>query len=319
MPTIKHMLDSNIKFAAWVKFGCFLTLSTLLFCIQKSFAQTITGFNPKSAATGSTITISGNGFNTTAANNGVFFGATKAGVSSAPPTELTVTVPVGAIFAPITVLNISTGFSASSLQFFTPTFSPTKGSITAADIANKLDFATGTMPYAVAMGDFNSDGKPDLVTANAANGPGISVLRNTSTTGTISFASKVEFTTGVQPYSVAVGDLDGDGKLDVATANSFSNTLSVLRNTSSGTGISFAAKVDYTTVANPPAIAIGDINADGKPDLVVVNKVGGDNISVFRNTSTIGTISFAAKVDFAAGANPELYNLHRTAFVCKGI
>ena len=63
--------------------------------------------------------------------------------------------------------------------------------------------------------------------------------RNTSTTGAISFADTVNFTTGFEPYSVSIGDLDGDGKVDLAVVNRDDNTVSVLRNTSPSAGTNF--------------------------------------------------------------------------------
>jgi 6-phosphogluconolactonase (cycloisomerase 2 family) len=146
--------------------------------------------------------------------------------------------------------------------------------------------------------------RPDLAVANF-NSNIVSVYRNTSNSGSInssSFATKVDFTTGSfsNPRSVAIGDMDGDGKLDLVTANRSSNKVSVFRNTSSSGSISsssFAAKVDFTTGSNPYSVAIGDLDGDGKPDLAVANLIS-NTVSVFRNTSSNGSISsssFATK------------------------
>jgi hypothetical protein len=101
------------------------------------------------------------------------------------------------------------------------------------------------------------------------------------------FAPKVDYTTGATPYSVAVGDFNGDGKLDAALANYGSNTMSVLRGNGNGT---FAAKVDFTTGAssNPIAIAAGDVNADGKIDLATAN-YNNATVSVFINSTPSAT------------------------------
>jgi hypothetical protein len=286
----------------------FLFLTTNL----NAQAPKITSFTPTSGAVGATVTITGTSFNNTPANNIVFFGATRATVTVATATGLIVTVPTGATFGAITVLNTGTSLAAYSTQFFNPTFSPNKSSITTADIEAKVDFTTGTSPYSVAIGDLDGDGKPDLAVANSGSNT-VSVFRNTSTSGSIvagSFAAKVDFTTGTQPNSVAIGDLDGNGKPDLAVANFGSASVSVFRNTSTSGSIvagSFAAKVDFATGTQPNSVAIGDLDGNGKPDLAVAN-VGSASVSVFRNTSTSGSIaagSFAAKVDFATGTSPR--------------
>jgi 6-phosphogluconolactonase (cycloisomerase 2 family) len=288
-----------------------LTFASLVFSISKSNGQTITSFTPLTAKPGDAVTITGSGFNTTSANNVVFLGATRATVTSASATSLMVTVPIGATYAPIIVLNTGTSLAAYSLANFTPTYSPAKTSITSADFIAKQDFTTGTNPISVAIGDLDGDGKPDLVVAN--QGPStVSVYRNASSSGSISsssFATKVDFTTATDPQSVAIGDLDGDGKPDLAVANFGSNTVSVFRNTSSSGSISsssFATKVDFTAGSNPQSVAIGDLDGDGKPDLVVAN-FGSSTVSVFHNTSSSGSISsssFATKVDFTTGTSP---------------
>jgi hypothetical protein len=271
---------------------------------------TITSFSPASAPIGTTVTITGTNFNTTAAANKVYFGATKAAVISATSTSLTVTVPVGATFAPLTVTDTTTGLTAYSTKPFIVTFFG-GGSITASSFTSKVDFTTGTGPYTIAIGDVDGDGKPDLAAANYNSGT-VSVFRNTSASGSItasSFTSKVDFTTGTGQYTVAIGDLDGDGKPDVVVTNYNSNTVSVLRNTSTSgsiTASSFAPKVDFATGTQPYFFAIGDVDGDGKPDLVVSN-YGSNTVSVFRNTSASGSItasSFAAKVDFTTGTAP---------------
>ena len=172
--------------------------------------------------------------------------------------------------------------------------------------APKLDFVTGTGPHGVEIADLDGDGKLDLITTNYggfATGTTVSVLRNTSAGGNISFAPKVDLVTGIGPLQAAVGDLDGDGQLDLAVTNfgdGGGSTVSVLRNTSTSGTVSFDAKVDFGTGAGPYGIAIADVDGDGKRDLAITNSgahVSGDGntVSVLRNTSTSGTVSFNAK------------------------
>lgn len=165
----------------------------------------------------------------------------------------------------------------------------------------KVDFATGAVPIAVAIGDLDGDDRPDLVVANSGSNTA-SVLRNASSGGgDIDFAARIDFATGSNPRSVTIGDLDADGKPDLAVANYSSDTASVLRNTSSGVGtVNFAAKIDYATGSNQRSVAIDDLDADGKPDLVIVNG-GSYTVSVLRN---LGNSALAARVDYATGALP---------------
>jgi hypothetical protein len=271
---------------------------------------TITSFTPTSASVAATVTLTGTGFNTTATDNIVFFGATQATVTAATATSMTVTVPSGATFAPITVLNTATSLAAYSTQFFNPTFTPTNRSITSSNIEARVDFGTGFSPRSVVLGDLDGDGKPELVVANN-NSHTVSVYRNTGSSGSIaagSFAARVDFETGFSPRSVALGDLDGDGKPELVVANYNSNTVSVLRNTSTIGNItvgSFAARVDFAAGFLPSSVAIGDLDGDGKPDLAMANDTpSGSFVSVLRNTSMLGSItagSFATQVVFSGG------------------
>src|SRR5204862_2516653 len=103
-------------------------------------------------------------------------------------------------------------------------------------------------------------------------------------TGSRGSGPKTDVGTGSVPESVAVGDFNGDGKLDLAVANNISNTLSILPGT--GTG-SFGAKTDFGTGSFPFSVAVGDFNADGKLDLAVANR-NDATVSILLNTGPIG-------------------------------
>jgi len=130
---------------------------------------------------------------------------------------------------------------------------------------------------AVAKGDFNGDGILDLAVANSscsAPAPGtISILLGRPD-GT--FQAPVVYAVGVTPLSVAVGDFNGDGKLDLAVANfncDFvppcpSGSVSILLGNGDGT---FQTHVDYGTGNQPNTVRVRDFNGDGKLDLAVVN------------------------------------------------
>ena len=108
-----------------------------------------------------------------------------------------------------------------------------------------------------------------------------------------SFARARNYPTGPEPDAVAVGDLNGDGKLDLATVNG--NAVSVLLNSGGG---SFLAKRDYQA-ASAYSVAIGDLNGDGKPDLVTANGHPANTVSVLFN---LGDGGFQAKLDYPTGS-----------------
>jgi hypothetical protein len=159
----------------------------------------------------------------------------------------------------------------------------------------------------VAVGDFNSDGVPDLVVANASfnnNGQGGSVavlLGN----GDGTFQAAVNYAAGLGPGWVGVGDFNGDGILDVAVANFFSNDVSVLLGNGDGR---FQAAVNYTvgpanSYGKTCFLAVRDFNADGILDLALgfgggVRVLLGNGDGTFRTTP----ISYVAGPDaFAVG------------------
>ena len=92
------------------------------------------------------------------------------------------------------------------------------------------------------------------------------------------FQAAVNYAAGSRPYSVAVGDFNGDGKPDLAVANGSSNDVSVLLGNGDGT---FQAAANYATGSDPISVGVGDFNGDGKPDLAVAN-YGGNNVTILR-------------------------------------
>ncbi|MFQ5552822.1 MAG: FG-GAP repeat domain-containing protein [Thermoplasmata archaeon] len=160
----------------------------------------------------------------------------------------------------------------------------------------------GIFPVFVAIGDLNRDGEPDLAVLDSGAGtvtvvPVLVFLSPTPFSPSGSFGPAMNFATGAGPSSVAIGDLNRDGRADLALANDNANTVSVLLG--DGTG-SFGAKSDFTTGLVPLSVALGDLNRDGKLDLAVANS-DGDTVSVLLGD---GTGSFGAKSDFATGRAP---------------
>jgi len=169
--------------------------------------------------------------------------------------------------------------------------------------AAKVDFTTASTPEGVNTGDLDGDGKTDIVVA-CAGADAVSVFKNISTSGTISMEPKVDFTTGDYPWDAAAADIDGDNKMDLIASNLGSSSISVLRNTTSGT-ISFATHVQFSTTASPRGLVITDFDADGKPDVASANWFSSSNVAVLKNTSVSGSLSFDAFNSYASGTGPS--------------
>ena len=114
----------------------------------------------------------------------------------------------------------------------------------------------------LALGDVNGDGRPDVVTANAAGNQVAVMLTNAD--GTL--GSATTYAAGTNPTGVAIADLTGDGHSDIVAANYKSNTVSVFAGDGSG---GFATQVSYPANTEPFAVAAGDFNGDGHQDLAL--------------------------------------------------
>lgn len=351
-----------------------MLLCALMFA-QYLNAQSIkvTSFSPSKGAPGTLVTIYGSGFSAYADSDVVNFGAVRASVSHATTTRLSVTVPYGASYKPITVSNKITGLIARSALPFTTAFYPTN-----TDIDKPVRIAEKTGASDVEIADIDGDGKPDIIATSPVQKT-LMIFRNTSTTGRIdkkSFAPPVIYKTGPQSGFVAVEDLDGDGKVDITLINgSYTNgsegynsltffrnmskpghiklsnflTTDSLKETTPGdtlmlnTGDNYARLADFDgdgktdlVVLNavgfvkiyrniyapgqsgafaPPvtlavgshstSLSVGDIDGDGKPDIITAN-ADSSSLTILRNTAAPGTISSSSfqRVDFPLGFRP---------------
>jgi hypothetical protein len=145
----------------------------------------------------------------------------------------------------------------------------------------------------IVTADIDSDGKLDIITGSSS---GISILRNTSTSGTISFATAVNISTVTT--NVRVADFDLDGKLDIASVNN--GNLDIFDNTST-TSISFSSAISTAlSTTGFTGIDIGDFNNDGKMDIAATK---GGVINVIVNNSTIGSLSLSNTITINEGSD----------------
>lgn len=280
----------------------FLLGLVIFFCFSQAEAQPkINSFSPTAGPAGTNVIITGNNFNPVASENIVFIGAAVATVTNATTTTLTVVVPTGASYDPITVT--ANGFTAYSRFGFILTFPGAGPTFTATSFLPHQDFAAAVWPFGICNTDFDADGKPDLAMPSYQNEV-VSVLKNNSTPGNVQYADKQDYPSSTNSNGIHKGDLDGDGKPDIVIANTGTNTISVFRNTSTPGNISFAVKKDFATGLNPRNVRIGDIDGDGKPDVISCN-TNSFTFSVYRNISTGGNINFDAPLSFPSGFAPR--------------
>jgi hypothetical protein len=194
----------------------------------------------------------------------------------------------------------------------------------------------GGGPSSIVSGDFNGDGRTDLAVVNnrdivvatavgrfgtilstaVAPEPGsVSVLLSN---GDGSFQAPRNFTVGSGAGSIAIGDFNNDGRLDLAVNSTASNSVSVLTNTGGG---SFSTATISLGNGAAGAPAAGDFNGDGITDLAVpttttlINVPGFSGMKVFDGQAGVGLqaaatyvqrIDFAVVGDFNGDGHPDL-------------
>lgn len=187
-----------------------------------------------------------------------------------------------------------------------------------ADTCSGLAFGTPSStgilsaPLAVAVGDFNRDGKPDLVTAGTDGK--LSFLAGDGSGGLL---TAVLITTLISPVDIVAVDYNRDGKLDLVVANGSASSVSLLPGNGDGTfGSATSSSLGSSPPLVPARLAVGDFNRDGRPDLVAVGetssrvRVFNGNGSGFSTTATpdltVASPSAAVVGDFNHDGKPDL-------------
>lgn len=160
-----------------------------------------------------------------------------------------------------------------------------------------VEYNLDSLSFSVAIGDLNADGRPDFVATNhliSQGGGAVSVLLGN---GNGTFQNAVSYGTAGGTTCVVIGDLNNDGRPDLAAANNSADSVSVLLNNGSGT---FQPAFNFGAGLSPSSVAIGDLNRDGQLDLVTANEFG-NNASVLLGN---GTGTFPPPLNFGTGVRP---------------
>jgi len=140
------------------------------------------------------------------------------------------------------------------------------------------NISTGGVPYDVAIGDLNNDGRLDIAVADAGASNNVVVLFQSATTaGT--FQAPSTLVVGNPSTAVAIADINGDGRPDLVVANEDSagiGRVSIFYQSTTTPG-TFLPRVDVAAGTEPLSVKIGDLNGDGRADIVVANAGPGFN------------------------------------------
>lgn len=283
---------------------------TILFSVHSICAQTnrpvINGLSKYIAPPGEKITINGANFVT---NSQVSFGAGVAAFNFISSTQLEVTVPTNATYAPVTVTNLSSGLSGSSSRSFTMSFGGS--TLSAAGFDNVSDqFRVNEIGqrliWDVCLCDLDEDNDLDAVTTHR-DATGVNVYRNVSTFSTTLFNINTTLTAPTDNSNIILcDDLDGNGKKDLVIS-SVSTTLFNIRFFSNNSSPGSINLVNGELISLPRnslnanrssfRIQLVDLDGDGKKDLIVGSDtevtVNADaKFFIYKNTSSLNSISF---------------------------
>ena len=165
--------------------------------------------------------------------------------------------------------------------------------------APQVTYAVGSYPQGIVAGDFTGNGRIDLAVVNSSSNT-VSVLLGN---GDGTFAPQVTYHVGAyssDPTFIAAGDFTADGRTDLAVANSYDGTVSVLLGNGDGT---FQPQITSVAGSYPLGIVAGDFSGNGRTDLAVVDRLGNSVWMLLGNGD--GTFQPQSEAVTAVGAAPK--------------
>lgn len=243
-------------------------------------------------AGGEVVTLLGNNF---APGATVMFGD-KLGtnVQILSKTQLKVTVPAGTAIGPtVIVVKNPDGKLATSSTLF----SYIRVRVLLGDEMNPTFLNVGMKPVAIAAGDLDGDGRPDLVTANEGSGD-VTVLKNNQ-----NFTTPNPWAAAISPTSIAIGEIDNRQGLDLVVGcnNTENKDMVILTNAGSG---NFSAPTPFQVARTPTGVVARDLNGDNKAEVILSVRTTGQ-AHVMTNSSLGTSIAFGTGPMYQLGTMPS--------------
>ncbi len=259
--------------------------------------------NQRSGATGTIISLKGNGFSQNKNDMAVYFGGARGTIVTSTEFLMEVRVPAGIIFDYISATNLVSGLTGFSRNKFLLSFSGTGFDAGRFSITSQL--AGGSNLFDLVVCDLDGDGLNDIATTNNVDGAAsatISVFQNVTASNTLVPAlSKIwdnDLITGTAIRNITVGDVNGDGKPDIVAAKggNTADRIFIFKNVSTPGFINFERPVTVLISSSGSSssarrVKVMDLDKNGKPEIILTDQ-NLSKVHIFQNRSTKTNILF---------------------------